>query len=36
MTEDDVKLGLYDNSKGSALEYWGDQEGKWDKIVLSP
>ncbi len=36
MTEDAVKLGLVDYSKDSALEYWGGQEGKWDKIVLSP
>lgn len=36
MTEDAVKLGLVDYSKNSALEYWGGQEGKWDKIVLSP
>jgi salicylate hydroxylase len=36
MTEDAVKLGLFDYSKDSALEYWGGQEGKWDKIVLSP
>ncbi|TVY35028.1 FAD-dependent urate hydroxylase [Lachnellula occidentalis] len=35
-TEDAVRLGLYDYSKDSALEYWGGQEGKWDKIVLSP
>lgn len=25
-----------DYSEDSALEYWGGQEGKWDKIVLSP
>lgn len=25
-----------DYSLNSALEYWGGQEGKWDKIVLSP
>ncbi|RDW56474.1 salicylate hydroxylase-1 [Coleophoma cylindrospora] len=36
MTEDAVRLGLVDYSKDSALEYWGGQEGKWDKIVLSP
>ncbi|KAB8239695.1 FAD-dependent oxidoreductase [Aspergillus alliaceus] len=35
-TEDAVRLGLVDYSKDSALEYWGGQEGKWDKIVLSP
>ena len=35
-TEDAVKLGLVDYSQHSALEYWGGQEGKWDKIVLSP
>jgi salicylate hydroxylase len=35
-TEEAVKLGLVDYSKDSALEYWGGQEGKWDKIVLSP
>jgi salicylate hydroxylase len=34
--EDALKLGLYDYSKDSALEYWGGQEGNWDKIVLSP
>ncbi|RAL16368.1 FAD/NAD(P)-binding domain-containing protein [Aspergillus homomorphus CBS 101889] len=36
LTEDAVRLGLVDYSKDSALEYWGGQEGKWDKIVLSP
>lgn len=36
LTEDAVKLGLVDYSQDSALEYWGGQEGKWDKIVLSP
>jgi salicylate hydroxylase len=36
LTEDAVRLGLVDYSKNSALEYWGGQEGKWDKIVLSP
>jgi salicylate hydroxylase len=36
MTEDAVRLGLVDYSRDSALEYWGGQEGKWDKIVLSP
>jgi salicylate hydroxylase len=35
-TVDAVRLGLVDYSKNSALEYWGGQEGKWDKIVLSP
>lgn len=35
-TEEAVKAGLMDYSKDSALEYWGGQEGKWDKIVLSP
>ncbi|KAJ5611346.1 hypothetical protein N7510_008065 [Penicillium lagena] len=35
-TEDAVKAGLVDYSQDSALEYWGGQEGKWDKIVLSP
>jgi len=35
-TEQAVKLGLVDYSKNAALEYWGGQEGKWDKIVLSP
>lgn len=35
-TEDAVKLGLVDYSVHNALEYWGGQEGKWDKIVLSP
>ncbi|OBT78248.1 hypothetical protein VF21_02986 [Pseudogymnoascus sp. 05NY08] len=36
MTEDAVKAGLVDYAKDDALEYWGGQEGKWDKIVLSP
>jgi salicylate hydroxylase len=36
MTEDAQKLGLVDYSKNSALEYWGGQDGTWDKIVLSP
>ena len=36
MTEDAVKAGLYDYSVENALEYWGGQEGKFDKIVLSP
>lgn len=36
LTEDAIRLGLVDYSKNSALEYWGGQEGKWDKIVLSP
>ncbi|KAF2131460.1 salicylate hydroxylase-like protein [Dothidotthia symphoricarpi CBS 119687] len=35
-TEQAIKLGLVDYSQDSALEYWGGQEGKWDKIVLSP
>uniref|UniRef100_A0A8H7NN44 FAD-binding domain-containing protein n=1 Tax=Bionectria ochroleuca TaxID=29856 RepID=A0A8H7NN44_BIOOC len=35
-TEDAVKAGLVDYSEDAALEYWGGQEGKWDKIVLSP
>ena len=35
-TEQAVKLGLVDYSQNEALEYWGGQEGKWDKIVLSP
>ncbi|OAL51479.1 FAD/NAD(P)-binding domain-containing protein [Pyrenochaeta sp. DS3sAY3a] len=35
-TEQVRKLGLVDYSLNSALEYWGGQEGKWDKIVLSP
>lgn len=35
-TEQAVRLGLVDYSQNSALEYWGGQEGKWDKIVLSP
>ncbi|KAJ5783263.1 hypothetical protein N7457_005037 [Penicillium paradoxum] len=35
-TEDAVRLGLVNYSDDSALEYWGGQEGKWDKIVLSP
>lgn len=36
LTEDAIKHGLVDYSIDSALEYWGGQEGKWDKIVLSP
>ncbi|KAH6870838.1 hypothetical protein BKA58DRAFT_316469 [Alternaria rosae] len=36
MRKDIQKLGLEDYSLNSALEYWGGQEGKWDKIVLSP
>ncbi|KAK3322003.1 hypothetical protein B0H66DRAFT_553087 [Apodospora peruviana] len=36
MTEDAVAAGLVDYSQDEALEYWGGQEGKWDKIVLSP
>ncbi|KAK1574501.1 salicylate hydroxylase [Colletotrichum navitas] len=36
LTEDAIKAGLVDYSQDSALEYWGGQEGKWDKIVLSP
>ncbi|KAI1336036.1 salicylate hydroxylase [Xylariaceae sp. FL0016] len=36
MTEDAVRAGLVDYSQNAALEYWGGQEGKWDKIVLSP
>ncbi|KAM0814264.1 putative Salicylate hydroxylase [Seiridium cardinale] len=36
MTEDAVRLGLTDYSQDNALEYWGGQEGKFDKIVLSP
>lgn len=35
-TEKAVELGLVDYSQNAALEYWGGQEGKWDKIVLSP
>ncbi|KAG9571087.1 aldehyde dehydrogenase, partial [Aureobasidium melanogenum] len=35
-TEEAVRHGLVDYSQNSALEYWGGQEGKWDKIVLSP
>ncbi|RMZ92083.1 hypothetical protein DV736_g683, partial [Chaetothyriales sp. CBS 134916] len=35
-TEEAVKAGFVDYSVDSALEYWGGQEGKWDKIVLSP
>ncbi|KYK54102.1 hypothetical protein DCS_06058 [Drechmeria coniospora] len=35
-TEEAVRAGLVDYSQNSALEYWGGQEGKWDKIVLSP
>ncbi|KAG5992924.1 hypothetical protein E4U54_003514 [Claviceps lovelessii] len=36
ITEEAVRRGLVDYSRHSALEYWGGQEGKWDKIVLSP
>ena len=36
MRKDIQRLGLQDYSLNSALEYWGGQEGKWDKIVLSP
>ncbi|KAJ4375344.1 hypothetical protein N0V83_002430 [Neocucurbitaria cava] len=36
MTDKAVEAGLVDYSQNSALEYWGGQEGKWDKIVLSP
>jgi salicylate hydroxylase len=36
MTEKAVALGLVDYSQDAALEYWGGQEGKWYKIVLSP
>ena len=36
MTEDAVEAGLVDYSQNESLEYWGGQEGKWDKIVLSP
>src|SRR5690242_12855887 len=36
LTKDARKLGLIDYSLNEALEYWGGQEGKWDKIVLSP
>ncbi|KAI4679919.1 uncharacterized protein J4E88_005809 [Alternaria novae-zelandiae] len=36
LRKDIHKLGLEDYSLNSALEYWGGQEGKWDKIVLSP
>lgn len=35
-TEEAVKAGLVDYSQDSAIQYWGGQEGKWDKIVLSP
>ncbi|KAJ9637425.1 hypothetical protein H2204_004849 [Knufia peltigerae] len=35
-TEQAIKLGLVDYSEDAALEYWGGQEDKWDKIVLSP
>ncbi|KHO02123.1 Aromatic-ring hydroxylase-like protein [Metarhizium album ARSEF 1941] len=35
-TAEAVRLGLVDYSQHRALEYWGGQEGKWDKIVLSP
>lgn len=36
LASDAARLGLVDYSRDSALEYWGGQEGKWDKIVLSP
>ncbi|WPH03957.1 FAD-dependent urate hydroxylase-like protein [Acrodontium crateriforme] len=36
MRDDAIKAGLVDYSQHEALEYWGGQEGKWDKIVLSP
>ena len=36
LRKDIQRLGLQDYSLNSALEYWGGQEGKWDKIVLSP
>ncbi|OIW34814.1 salicylate hydroxylase [Coniochaeta ligniaria NRRL 30616] len=36
LTSDAVEAGLVDYSRDAALEYWGGQEGKWDKIVLSP
>ncbi|PHH62775.1 hypothetical protein CDD81_6667 [Ophiocordyceps australis] len=35
-TREAVAAGLVDYSQDSALEYWGGQEGKLDKIVLSP
>lgn len=35
-TEEAKAMGLVDYSLDDALEYWGGQEGKWDKIVLSP
>lgn len=35
-TAEAVKLGLVDYSVDEAIQYWGGQEGKWDKIVLSP
>ncbi|KAG5923908.1 hypothetical protein E4U42_004800 [Claviceps africana] len=35
-TDEAVRLGLVDYSRHRAIEYWGGQEGKWDKIVLSP
>ncbi|RDA95889.1 hypothetical protein CP533_5225 [Ophiocordyceps camponoti-saundersi (nom. inval.)] len=35
-TEDAVRAGFVDYSLDSALEYWGGQDGSWDKIVLSP
>ncbi|KAJ5788858.1 uncharacterized protein N7518_005869 [Penicillium psychrosexuale] len=35
-TEDAIRLGLVNYAEDSALEYWSGQEGKWDKIVLSP
>lgn len=35
-TDQAVKLGLVDYSQNAALEYWGGQDGTWNKIVLSP
>lgn len=35
-TQEAVAAGLVDFSKDSSLQYWGGQEGGWDKIVLTP
>ncbi|CAK7221146.1 hypothetical protein SEUCBS140593_004471 [Sporothrix eucalyptigena] len=35
-TQQAVAAGLVDYSQDAALEYWGGQEGTFDKIVLSP
>lgn len=35
LTEDAIATVLIDFSKDSALQFWGGQEERWDKIVLS-